>query len=158
MACEENSMKSTIAVSILALAVAFTLISGQQATASVAVEQQIEQLERDRQQAFVHGEIDKLDQETSESYTTVNSSGKLSTKPQMMSNLRAGKTKVASVTLEDLKARVYGDVAVLTGRYGDMSITDGVRKESHALFTRVFVKANGHWQAVAYQQTAISAN
>jgi hypothetical protein len=90
-------------------------------------------------------------------YTTINSSGKLSTKPQMMHKLRAGNTEVESVTLEDLKARVYGDTAVLTGRYGDKSIADGVRKESHALFTRVFVKAAGHWQAVAYQQTAVSA-
>jgi hypothetical protein len=29
------------------------------------------------------------------------------------------------------------------------------RKESHALFTRVLVKTNGRWRAVAYQQTAL---
>jgi uncharacterized protein DUF4440 len=75
----------------------------------------------------------------------------------MMSNLRKGTTNVESVSLDDLKARVYGDTAVLTGSYGDVSVTDGVRKESHALFTRVFVKTSGHWQAVAYQQTVAPA-
>lgn len=79
----------------------------------------------------------------------------MSTKPRMMANLRAGKTKVESVTLTDLKARVYGDTAILTGRYDDVHVTDGARGEAHALFTRVFVKTNGRWQAVAYQQTGL---
>jgi Domain of unknown function (DUF4440) len=118
---------------------------------------QIEQLERERQQAFVRGDIDALDRDTADDYTTINSSGKISTKPQMMTNLRAGKTKVESFTLDDLHARIYGDMAVLTGRYSDVSVTSGVRKTSDALFTRVFVKTKGHWQAVSYQQTAIPA-
>src|SRR5262245_16074534 len=73
---------------------------------------QIEQLERDRQDAFVRNDVGALDSATAEDYTTINGSGKLSTKPQMMENLRQGKTKVLSVTLDGLKARIYGDVAV----------------------------------------------
>ena len=56
------------------------------------------------------------------------------------------------------KAFVDGDTAVLTGRYDDVHVTDGVRSEAHALFTRIFVKAHGRWQAVAYQQTNLPAN
>jgi hypothetical protein len=112
-------------------------------------EQQIEQLERDRQDAFVRGDIAALDRETAGDYTTINGSGKLSTKPRMMENLRQGKTKVLSVKLSDLKARVYGNTAVLTGDYRDVHVRDGVQRETHALFTRVFVKSDGRWQAVA---------
>jgi hypothetical protein len=153
-------MKDVLGVTFLAL-LGMHGLSGQswaqatQAGASTPAGE-IEQLERDRQQAFVRGDITTLDGDTAEDYSTINSRGKMSTKPQMMSNLRAGRTKVESVTLDDLHARVYGDTAVLTGRYSDVGVTDGVRKESHALFTRVFVKAKGHWQAVAYQQTAVS--
>src|SRR5262249_37187782 len=57
----------------------------------------IEQLERDRQDAFVRGDIEALERATAEDYTTINGSGKLSTKPQMMANLRQGKTRVLSV-------------------------------------------------------------
>ena len=120
-----------------------------------ADEQQIEQLERDRQDAFVRGDIDALDRATASDYTTINGSGKLSTKPQMMQNLRQGKTKVLSVKLDDLKARVYGNTAVLTGDYRDVNVREGVRRETHALFTRVFVKEGGQWLAVAYQQTPV---
>src|SRR5262245_37408008 len=115
----------------------------------------IEQLERDRQDAFVRGDIEALDRATADDYTTINGTGKLSTKPQMMENLRQGKTKVLSVNLSDMKARIYGDTAVLTGDYRDVNVRDGVTRETHALFTRVFVKTNGGWQAVAYEQTPV---
>jgi ketosteroid isomerase-like protein len=115
----------------------------------------IEQLERDRQDAFVRGDIAALDRATADDYTTINGAGKLSTKPQMMANLRAGKTRVLSVTLSDMKARIYGNTAVLTGDYRDVNVRDGVTRETHALFTRVFVKTNGVWQAVAYEQTPV---
>lgn len=117
-------------------------------------EQQIVQMERERQDAFVRGDVLAIDRATAEDYTTINSSGKLSTKSQMMANLRAAKTKILSVKLSDMKARVYGNTAVLTGVYDDIGVTDGVQKEAHALFTRIFVKGKSGWQAVAYQQTA----
>jgi hypothetical protein len=123
---------------------------------SADLQEQIKQLERDRQDAFVRNDIVTLDQRTADDYTTINSSGKISDKAQMMSNLRAGKTKVQSVKLDEMKVRVYGNTAVLTGRYQDTSVKDGIQKEAHALFMRIFVKDNGHWQAVAYQQTSIS--
>jgi hypothetical protein len=120
-------------------------------------EGQIKQLERDRQAAFVRNDVAELERETADDYTTINSGGKLADKSQMMANLRAQKTHVLSVTLNDLKARVYGggSVAVLTGRYDDVHETNGARSEAHALFTRIFVKRRGVWQAVAYQQTAL---
>jgi len=123
-----------------------------------ADEERIMQLERDRQDAFVRGDIDRLDRDTADDYTTINGSGKLSTKPRMMENLRQAKTKVLSVKLSDLKARIYGDTAILTGDYRDVYVREGVQRETHALFTRVFVKNKGDWQAVAYQQTPVVDN
>ena len=143
-------MSRSIRAAILALVVTSAAVYSQPSE-----ESRIEQLERDRQDAFVRGDIEVLDRETAADYTTINGSGKLSTKPQMMESLRQGRTKVLSVKLEDLKARVYGDTAVLTGDYRDVHVRDGVQSETHALFTRVFVKSGGRWQAVAYQQTPV---
>ncbi len=138
--------------SIYILVLALVFANG--AVTKPTPEAEIANLERARQDAFVRGDIDALDRGTADDYTTINASGKISTKPQMMANLRAAKTKVLSVTLDDLKARVYGDTAVLTGEYRDVNVREGVQRETHALFTRVFVKRHGQWQAVAYQQTA----
>jgi ketosteroid isomerase-like protein len=122
-------------------------------------EEVIKQLERDRQAAFVRNDVARLEQETAEDYTTINAGGGLAGKAQMMSNLRAHKTQVLSVTLDDLKARIYdgGSVAILTGHYHDVHVTNGARAEANALFTRVFVKTDGAWRAVAYQQTTVPA-
>lgn len=129
----------------------------QQATANqpTADEEKIKQLERDRQEAFIRNDVAMLDRDTASDYTTINGSGKLSTKPQMMQSLRAAKTKVLSVKLDNLQARIYGDTAVLTGDYRDVNAREGVQREIHARFMRIFVKTNGHWQAVAYQQTPV---
>jgi ketosteroid isomerase-like protein len=119
-------------------------------------EEQIKQLERDRQQAFIRGDIARIEQETADDYVTINGSGAISDKPRMMTSLASGRTKVLSVSLEDLKARVYGDVAVLTGIYRDVNVTQGAEKHVNARFTRVFVRQRGKWLAVSYQQTLLS--
>jgi ketosteroid isomerase-like protein len=119
-------------------------------------EEQIKQLERDRQAAFVRGDIARIEQETADDYTTINSTGSVSDKPRMMASLSSGRTKIVSVALEDLRARVYGEVAVLTGIYRDVSVSAGVERRTNARFTRVFAKRNGRWLAVAYQQTLIA--
>jgi len=122
----------------------------------LAAEEEVKQLERDRQDAFIRGDIEALDRATAADYTTINGTGRLSTKPQMMQNLRQAKTKVLSVKLDDLKVRIYGDTAVLTGDYRDVNIREGVQHETHALFMRIFVRNHGHWEAVAYQQTPVA--
>ena len=125
------------------------------ASDELSAEAEVKRLERERQDAFVRGDIDALERATADDYTTINGSGKMSSKPQMMQNLRQRKTTVLSVKLDDLKARIYGNTAVLTGDYRDVLVREGVQHETHALFTRVFVKNHGHWQAVAYQQTLV---
>jgi len=161
---QENRVTKFCKIAILALCLtlgSLLLFAANYAHAKTAApqqaadEEQIKQLERDRQDAFVRGDVDALERETANDYTTINGMGKLSTKPQMMQNLRQAKTKVLSVKLDDLKARVYGDTAVLTGRYRDVNVREGIQRETDALFMRIFVKNKGDWQAVAYQQTPV---
>ena len=142
----------TIAIIVLVLVGAIGAESSQTARVS---EGQIKDLERARQDAFVRGDVDFLDAQTAEDYTTVNGSGSLSTKPEMMRSLRAGTTKVKSYELSELKARIYADVAVLTGIYRDESSLNGRDRRVNVRFMRVFVNESGRWRAVSYQQTAL---
>ena len=86
------------------------------------------------------------------------SDGTLVTKPMALADLKEGALKIESFQLDDVKVRVYGDAAVVTGRITEKSKfqdkdTSGVRR-----FTDVFVKREGRWQAVASHESDISAS
>jgi len=117
----------------------------------------VEQMERVRQDAFVRGDADAIERATADSYVTVSATGTVADKVRMMTNIRLGRTTVLSVTLEDLAARVYGEVAVLTGIYRDTHVTNGEPGEANSRFIRVFARGADGWKAVAYQQTALPA-
>ena len=119
-------------------------------------EAEIVALERARQDAFVRGDVEFLDRQTAEDYTTVNFTGALSTKAEMMRSLREGTKKVTSYELSELRGRVYGTVAVLTGIYRDQSSVNGRDRRVNVRFIRVFVKEGGVWRAVSYQQTPVA--
>jgi hypothetical protein len=54
--------------------------------------------------------------------------------------------------------RLYGDTAVVTGRYQNVVCTpQGEQPPKHARFIRVYVRRSGRWQNVAHQATGIPA-
>ena len=103
----------------------------------------------------MRGDVEFLDRQTAENYTTINAAGALSARSQFMQSLREGNTTVKSFELADLDARVLGNVAILTGVYRDFSISKGRERRVNVRFTRIFMKDGGTWRAVAYQQTPL---
>lgn len=55
----------------------------------------------------------------------------------------------------DMKVRVFGDTAVVTGTDDEITMTDGKKSSDHYVWTDVFVKRNGKWLAVASQTVQI---
>ena len=73
-------------------------------------------------------------------------------------NLRdigAGVLKLTSVKYDSLTVRIYGDVAVLRGIADNTGSMRGFPFSGKIRYTRVFVKRDGRWQAVAMQQTVM---
>jgi len=52
--------------------------------------------------------------------------------------------------------RLYGDVAVVTGRATPKGIADGREFGEPIRYSRVYVKRDGRWQVVLFQQTRIA--
>jgi ketosteroid isomerase-like protein len=57
------------------------------------------------------------------------------------------KVEVAQMT--DLKVRMHGNTAVVTGAYHEKGESQGKRYEYHDRFTDIWMKAGGKWQVVA---------
>jgi ketosteroid isomerase-like protein len=56
---------------------------------------------------------------------------------------------------DDVRIRLYGDVAVVTGRVNITGQRDGASINGHFRYTDVFVRRGSNWQLVADQMTKV---
>ena len=126
------------------------------AVAAQSVEDQIKKMETDRAAAVVKGDLAYLDKQTSEDYTLINMNGQVSDKAQMIGAFKSGQSKLTVDEVSDMKVRVYGDTAVVTGKLTVKGLMGGKDVSGQGMFTRVYVKKAGQWTSVALQQTRIA--
>jgi ketosteroid isomerase-like protein len=51
--------------------------------------------------------------------------------------------------MSDLKVRMHGNTAVVTGAYHEQGLSNGKPYEYHDRFTDVWMSINGKWQVIA---------
>jgi ketosteroid isomerase-like protein len=123
---------------------------------AASVEEELKKLETDRAAAAVKADVATMEKHTADDYTFINMYGRMSDKSQMIDAFKSGQTKLTSDELSDMKVRVYGNTAVLTGKADMSGSLSGKDVHGQVMFTRVWVKKGGTWQSVAFQQTLVS--
>jgi ketosteroid isomerase-like protein len=79
------------------------------------------------------------------------------TKAQELADVKKKRDEnIASLAVMDMKVRVYGDVAIVTFREHENSTKKNTDSSGDYLYTDVFVKRQGHWQAVNSQGTPLT--
>jgi ketosteroid isomerase-like protein len=86
-------------------------------------------------------------------WIAISPDGKSQTKAQRASEIKTA--HIDSATLGDMKVRVFGDTAVVTGTDDETTTEDGKKSTGHYVWTDVFVKRNGEWRAVASQTAQV---
>ena len=82
-------------------------------------------------------------------YTVTTDTGDVQTKAQRLEWVKANAARLSTIEFQDLKTRVYGDTAVVTGR---ATSTDyGINSR----LIQVWVKQGDTWRVVAGQNTPI---
>ena len=79
------------------------------------------------------------------------------TRRQLLDELESGELKYSKLETNSVTVSVYGDTAVVTGKSTAKGSINGIELKGPVMFTRVYVKKNGKWQSVAFQQTPIVA-
>jgi ketosteroid isomerase-like protein len=125
------------------------------AKAQTSAEREIESLEKMRNDAVLHGDVTALDRMTSDDYTFITLKGELRTKADILKGFASGSFHYESRQISDLKVRLYGDTAVITGRSVQKGMENGKDYSGDYRFTRVYVKEKGRWLTVALQTTLI---
>jgi ketosteroid isomerase-like protein len=155
---------------------ALVLIAGVAATAfestksgdrqAGAAEREIRDLEAQLVRAVVAGDRGFFERVLAEDFTHTSHSGVFKTRAEWMAeskfergqgNSQAGKTTYEAFEVDDLAVRVYGDVAVVTGRSTPRGKTaKGEPMRGRYRFLRVWVQRAGRWQVVAFEGTRIA--
>jgi len=77
--------------------------------------------------------------------------GEIMDKHQRLAAIRSGKFQIRSVESDEVKLRVFNDVAFLTDR-GHIQIKQG---EITVRSTRAFIFRSGRWQLITAQKTRV---
>ena len=126
------------------------------AQAPSASEQELMKLENDWSEAVLKKDSATLQRLYADEYLSTDQDGVTWNKSQDIANITSGAFKLASYKLEDMKAHVYGDAAVVTGRNTIKGTFQGKDVSGQYRFTDVFVKRAGRWQCVATQGTLVA--
>ena len=121
-----------------------------------AIASELVEIEHRLVKAWIAGDRGTVDSILAADWSVIDMTGHVLTKPQVMQELGSGDRRIESGSVDELKVREFGDVAIVTGR----SVLAGSYKGKSASvvqrFTDVFARRDGRWQAVASQGTQIA--
>lgn len=118
---------------------------------------EILELEARRSRALVEGDAATLDEITAEDYTHVETGGGIRDKAGFLAILTRPGVRFTSWVIEENTVRIYGDTAVVTGRYRNTVRTPaGEQPPKRARHIRVYVRQDGRWRNVAHQATSLA--
>ena len=89
-------------------------------------------------------------------YVYTHSNGTVLTKAQEIAEIMSPDYKWTASTFDDLKVRLYGDAAVVTGVQTLVGSAKGYVGGRRRV-TEVWVRRGGHWQSVGGQSTLAAA-
>jgi hypothetical protein len=138
-------MKSAIAILGLLLVASPVAAQSKDQQPQSKDQQQVLALDLAMGKAIEAGDAAAYDKMTTSDFQFINGSGALVSKADRLALLKKGPT--AGFRTLDHVIRVYGDVAVVTGRQGG--------GEGPIRFTRVWLRQGNEWRAVATQATNI---
>jgi len=142
---------------LLLLVVALFMVSPVYAQAPNAAERELIKLENDWSTAWLKKDGAFLQTLYADEYMFTSESGTIYSKAQDIAETISPENRNESFLRADLKVRVYGNTAVVTGLNTlESSATASGKHTSGAYrFTDVFVKRHGRWQVVASQSTRV---
>jgi len=107
------------------------------------------QTERDLATGYLKSDGDGIAQGVMEDYTLTNSMGKITTRTDDIGEARKNDPKYEIFENYDMKVRLHGDTAVVTGKTHTKGVSGGKPFDFQFQFTDTFVKDGGRWRLLA---------
>ena len=97
----------------------------------------------------------ELEEVYSDDYMLVRSDGSVLSKSEVLRDLGDGGLTFREIEPSDLKVRIYGETAVLTGENRAVTSRAGKEVKSHSRFVAVYAARNGKLQLVHFQSVGL---
>ena len=112
-------------------------------------------LEQEWNDAVVARDVKALDRILADDFLLIWIDGSISRKPAMLTGASARKVEIDPFRTEDVEVRLYGDVAILTGRFRQ-TVRLGEKSETNSFsYTDVYRREAGRWRAVSAHASRI---
>jgi hypothetical protein len=118
-------------------------------------EQAVIAAENARRDALLKADTVSLSKLVATEFVEISRIGTLRTRSENLQEIATGDLKLQAIRYDNLSARVYGEVAILTGVAENAGSFHGTPFAGRVRYSRVFVRREGRWQAVLMQQTAM---
>jgi len=120
-----------------------------------AAEAEIKSLELHLAKLLVSRKFDEYEKYLAADYTRINASGVVETHEQVMAGFRGSREPSGSGRMDstELDVKVYGDVAILTGK---LSVTNSA-ETYQSRFRKVFIQRGGRWFLISLQGVNLSS-
>lgn len=144
-----------VAVSAASL-LTFGQATGQRLRRNNTAEQEVRRLENERREAIRRNNVKALDRLMADDYVVTTVNGRVANKSDELALYTSGSRKTQSWDVDNLRVRIYGKLAVVTGRAVVKDTLRGEGREFQFRFTHVWVRRQGRWQIVARHATEIA--
>jgi uncharacterized protein (TIGR02246 family) len=144
----------TAAASALLIAVA---VPGSRAAQPAASEAELRALEEKLARAWVEKDRPFIEGLLAADWSVTDATGQVLTKDQVLAQTFASADRtIDSMTIDDVRVRLFGSMAVVTGRTRATGSYRGQTGSAVLRFTDVFVERDGRWQIVASHGSTVA--
>src|SRR6266581_7704281 len=112
-------------------------------------ENAVPKAERELADAYLNSDADGIARGVMEDYTLTNSTGKITTRAHDLDEATKKDPRYDVFENRDMKVRVHGNTAVVTGETHTKGISGGKPFDSKFQFTDTFIKDAGRWRLLA---------
>ena len=117
------------------------------------------QADKDRFAAMINVDEAALNKLVANDVVYTHSTAMVQTKKEFIDMLKGREVKYMAMThvMPDVKVRIIGNLALVTGAVAVHVVDHGTDKNMKIRFTEVHTRASGAWQLLAWQSTTVPA-
>ncbi|MFZ6875331.1 nuclear transport factor 2 family protein [Undibacterium sp. Di27W] len=152
-------LKKHLGKALLLVIFSLGLLSAQAADTrdakSAALVSQLTKLSDDWDIAIVRKDKAAIEANMAEDFRQIDGDGDLETKTSFVNGLMSDKLEIDPYKVEDFEVRLYGNVALLSGRTRMTGRYEGKPFTSHYRYIDMYVQRDGKWQIASVQITRL---